>query len=442
MTGDIAGADRSPAAQSQPPWTVSLASFTPCVSPSPRRLSSCFRERGRPVLSTKRQLAWVSLQGRLIGGEEATSVKAIGGGLGPDETVAWELFSPLHRVLIVAVMAVATAESKRSRKISQLQRSVDLRDQVLLGMQQKLDDLCMQMSSAVDWPMKSNNKMYPENDAPPCLELPELNPESGITPLFKNSFGKPKESVIESSKDEMFKSAHVNNCEQEERRMSDLSDFCASVTSSVDIQLSTLAAEQDYFNLRRECEEKDSTIKELTAAIHASGVVSSKRITELEEIIRRKNMVISKMKRDMLVLEQQVIQLTRLRRKSSPTLSNSNDTQLPFMSSNILYDMSNTSPSSSDSDSPSGNTLQRGGVEEKRTQSQPSMKMNSFRKSVDKPRKQHCLSPLKENHMNQRDESNESSRPGQLGPSSGDFKRIRRRAQPESRTPISQRKWV
>ena len=43
--------------------------------------------------------------------------------------------------------------------------------------------------------------------------------------------------MIESSKDEMFKSAHVNNSEQEERRMSDLSDFCASVTSSVDIQV-------------------------------------------------------------------------------------------------------------------------------------------------------------------------------------------------------------
>lgn len=65
-------------------------------------------------------------------------------------------------------------------------------DQVLLGMQQKLDDLCMQMSTAVDWPMKSNNKMHFENDAPSCLKLPELNPESGITPLFKNSLDKPK----------------------------------------------------------------------------------------------------------------------------------------------------------------------------------------------------------------------------------------------------------
>lgn len=41
----------------------------------------------------------------------------------------------------------------------------------------------------------------------------------------------------EFRKDEMFKSAHVNNGEQEERRLSDLSDFCASVTSSVDIQV-------------------------------------------------------------------------------------------------------------------------------------------------------------------------------------------------------------
>lgn len=42
------------------------------------------------------------------------------------------------------------------------------------------------------------------------------------------------------------------------------------------MQLSALAAEQGFYNLRRECEEKDEIIKELTASAHASGVASSK----------------------------------------------------------------------------------------------------------------------------------------------------------------------
>ena len=42
---------------------------------------------------------------------------------------------------------------------------------------------------------------------------------------------------IESTKDEMLKTSIMNMAEQEERRMSDLSDFCWSVTSSVDIQV-------------------------------------------------------------------------------------------------------------------------------------------------------------------------------------------------------------
>lgn len=41
----------------------------------------------------------------------------------------------------------------------------------------------------------------------------------------------------ESLKDEKFEIAATNLVEQEERRMSDLSDFCWSVTSSVDNQV-------------------------------------------------------------------------------------------------------------------------------------------------------------------------------------------------------------
>lgn len=110
-----------------PPPLVSLTPFSPSVYPSPRRLSSCFSQPSRPV-SASRKLAWVSLQGRLVGAEEASSARAMGGGgLSRDEAVSWELFTPIHRILIVAVVAVAVAESKKNRQISQLRKSVELR---------------------------------------------------------------------------------------------------------------------------------------------------------------------------------------------------------------------------------------------------------------------------------------------------------------------------
>lgn len=62
-----------------------------------------------------------------MGAEEASSARAIGGGLSPDEAVAWELFSPIHRILVVAVVAVAAANSKKNRQIFQLRKSVELR---------------------------------------------------------------------------------------------------------------------------------------------------------------------------------------------------------------------------------------------------------------------------------------------------------------------------
>lgn len=66
--------------------------------------------------------------------EEATSARAIGGGggcgggfLGREEAAAWELFSPVQRVLLVAVIGVAVAESRKNRLIAQLRSSVELR---------------------------------------------------------------------------------------------------------------------------------------------------------------------------------------------------------------------------------------------------------------------------------------------------------------------------
>jgi hypothetical protein len=42
------------------------------------------------------------------------------------------------------------------------------------------------------------------------------------------------------------------------------------------IQLSSLAAEQELYNIQKECEEKDAIIKELTAAAHTSSNADAK----------------------------------------------------------------------------------------------------------------------------------------------------------------------
>lgn len=112
----------------RPPSLVSLSPFTPSASPAPRRLSSCFTQPSQPVRA-KRQLAWVSLQGRLVGAEEGSSARAIGGGLSPEEAVAWDLFTPVQRVLVVAVIgaAASAANSKKNKRISELEKSVQLR---------------------------------------------------------------------------------------------------------------------------------------------------------------------------------------------------------------------------------------------------------------------------------------------------------------------------
>lgn len=110
----------------KPPSLISLTPFPPCSSPAPRRLSSSFVPPNEPVRAAK-QLSWVSLQGRLVGAEEATSAKAIGVGLGVEEAMAWDMFSPMQRVLVVAVIAVAVANNKKDREILRLKNSVDIR---------------------------------------------------------------------------------------------------------------------------------------------------------------------------------------------------------------------------------------------------------------------------------------------------------------------------
>ncbi|XP_021772022.1 uncharacterized protein LOC110736176 isoform X2 [Chenopodium quinoa] len=120
--------------------------------------------------------------------------------------------------------------------------------------------------------------------------------------------------------------------------MSDLSDWASSVTSVADIQPNNLAIEQDTYNLKRECEEKDAAIKELSSFIRSKDVVTSKRIEELEEVIRRKCTIITKLKKDLIVLEQKVVNSTRAKRRSFSG-SSLDKKQQPTMSDNLRYDM-------------------------------------------------------------------------------------------------------
>uniref|UniRef100_A0A803LJW4 Uncharacterized protein n=1 Tax=Chenopodium quinoa TaxID=63459 RepID=A0A803LJW4_CHEQI len=153
-----------------------LVTFSPTPSSklNNRRLSSQFSKPSSPIragATKKKTLAWISLQGRLVGADEATSAQAIDGGLSQEEAVGWELFSRIHRVLIVAV---AAAKCEKNRQIFQLRKCVQLRGNSL---------------------------------------------------------------VKAASGDEMFKNrlSISNEAEQEECRMSDLSDWASSVTSVADL---------------------------------------------------------------------------------------------------------------------------------------------------------------------------------------------------------------
>ncbi|KAK4375029.1 hypothetical protein RND71_005706 [Anisodus tanguticus] len=407
------------------------------VSPSPRRLSSCYSQPSQPV-KAKRQLAWVSLQGRLVGAEEATSARNIGGGLKPKEAVSWELFSPIHRILIVAVVAVAAANSKKNKQICRLKKSVELRDQVLLGMQQKLDTLCEQVNYFKDQPETAADT----NDYFLCEQ--HLNQSNNF---YERNMIKGEEML----KFEMPPEA--NQAEPEERRMSDFSDWAASVTSSVDIQLNTSAVEQDFYNIRKECEEKDATIKELSTFLQSSEAFGAKRIGELEDIIRRKNMIITKLKKDILTLEQKVVNLTRLRRPSFSS-TRSKGVQLPPLTNNILYDMdSTTSPSSSDPDSSprripqplffsqdisiyhSENTL-RENQKQEQVDSLPLLV-----KPTDRHPKSRPVSPLKEKSLNQTHDSVSRLKPKQASSISAESRR-RRPPVAKSRDVVAQKRWL
>ncbi|GLU24151.1 hypothetical protein SLE2022_401080 [Rubroshorea leprosula] len=440
---------------------VSLASFSPISSPSQRRLSSNYAKPSQPVLEPRR-LAWVSLCGRLVNAEEASSAKSIGGGggsLGRDEAVAWELFTPIQRFLIVAVIGVAASQSKKDLIIQQLKRSVELRDHVLAGMQQKLDNLCEELSNVREQPgIMGKNGDSPVSEAFGSDSIKFVECGCWFCDQHHERF---VELVANPGKqtcigDEMlhYKMNLANGeAEPEERRMSDLSDLASSVTSAADIQFNNLVVEHDIFNLKKECEEKNATIKELTTFIQSSDMTGSKRISELEDIIRRKNMTITRLKKDMVVLEQRVMQLTRLNRPSS-SVSNSNCWQLPVMTDNLLYDMdSTTSPSSSDSDCSPKNQLQAPTTKvkeeiplhkneftiEQTSAPQEASTPSALVRQTDWHSGCQSVSPLREIAMNQKSGAPSRQRPLSA---SGDRKRIRRRSQSATREATPNKRWV
>ncbi|KAF7066171.1 hypothetical protein CFC21_072197 [Triticum aestivum] len=434
-----------------PPSRVSVRSSS---SSSRRRcaLSSRFREPASP-----RRHAWVSLQGRLVGAEEAASADAAAPGLPSDEATAWELFSPMHRVLLVATVAAASSRSHAARRIEQLQRSIHFRDEVLQSMQQKLDDLLSEMHSLQQQYVKCDSFISTQSEKVELVSSKKLMDEEGTrccacsqlvtaaTPYKTKDF-----CGMDDAKSDVVDRTSVSLVDHEERRMSDLSDIWSVVSSvdnhlSGDNQLSSLAAEQELYNIQKECEEKDAIIKELTAAAHTSSTADAKRIAELQDILKRKNMVISKLKKDMSALKQMVVELTRAKRASSVNL-NTACSELPVMSSNILYDMSSTSPSSSDSESP---VTTRECLNVQPTDGTPGdcESTGSSRVSVRKtslpPAKSSVRStaPLKEKCLNPKVETSLVGRQKQLLSSNGDFKKTRRQSHQDSRNKATKR-WM
>lgn len=214
---------------------------------------------------------------------------------------------------------------------------LDLQDQILASMQEKLDCLCEQVNVIKD-------------QAEPTTALGTS--ECWLCDQHCVQIGVLKGNAT-SEAPEMFKRkmSFPSDVEPEERRMSDFSDWASTVASSMDIQLENLAIDQDVYNLKRECEEKEYTIKELSEYILSKDAESSKRVEELEDIIRQKALIITKLRKDMAVLEQKVVQLTRLGRRSFSGQVKQSMEIIPAMRDNLLYDMdSSTSPSSSDSD--------------------------------------------------------------------------------------------
>ncbi|CAN7037667.1 hypothetical protein BRARA_B00463 [Brassica rapa] len=417
-----------------PPASVHLSPFSSLAPPPSARLHFA-RRRTQPLQSSPR---YTSLKSLLD--DPTSSARSIG----RDEALAWELFTLHQRVMLVAVIGAAAAESKKNGVIRQLRKSIDLKDQVLTGMQQKLDDLCQQLSLV---------KVSGDGD--------------DLESKFKEKFGSENVKFVECgcllcdqhhhSSPAVQDKASTNlvvEAEQEERRLSYLSDWCSSVTSAAELHFDNLSLDQDMLSLRKECQEKDATIKDLTSFLQLTNKACSKRETELEEIVRRKKTIIKKLKRDVLLLEEKVTQLTRLQRPSY-SAAPSNTFEFPMRVDNLLYDLDvSTASSSSDSDTPA-NTPRRTLLEEdapvvsikeeplaleQTYKSAPAKSMASLVKSV-KPSS--VVSPLTTTRKPVAASSSSSSR--MRGASSaGDSKKSRRPVQvaPRASSSGSHKRWV
>lgn len=130
------------------------------VDSSPALVSAvCCKEGNREPVPEKLtaddftgKFAYISLDGRLINAELATSATSIGGGLGDKEAQAWEDFAPMQRVLIVAVSAAvaAAAKQKNSKEIKRLLKTVS--DRVPFSTQSSSSSVAQFLSAVFFWP--------------------------------------------------------------------------------------------------------------------------------------------------------------------------------------------------------------------------------------------------------------------------------------------------
>ncbi|KAF2591687.1 hypothetical protein F2Q70_00040877 [Brassica cretica] len=396
--------DSDPGSYPIPPASVHLASFSSLTSPPPAPSSA-----------------------RSIGG----------GGLSREEALAWELFTPYQRFLIVAIIGVAAAESKKNGVIAQLQNSVDLRDQVLTSMQQKLDALCKQLNHTKD--QSGNGSKVVDLD------------DDDLQSAFREKFGSENVKFVECGC-WLCDQHHHSSPAVQERRMSYLSDWSSSDTTAAEMHFDNLSLDQDMLSLRKECQEKDETIKDLTSFLQLTNKAGSKRETELEEIIRRKKTIIKKLKRDVLMLEEK---LTRPRRWSC-SAAIPNTREFPMRLDNLLYDMDvSTASSASDSETPA-NTPRRTGLEDvpvdsikeepsalgQTQKSAPAKSSASLVKAVEPPS---VVSPLTNQKPVPVSSSSSSSSPRmrRASSSSGDSMKHRRPIQVAPRASFgSHKRWV
>lgn len=148
----------------------------------------------------------------------------------------------------------------------------------------------------------------------------------------------------------------------------------------------------------------------------------------------------------------QLVNFTRLRR---PSFSESQGGQRPHMTDNLLYDMENTtSSSSSDSDSNSVDRLQPPVAETSknaaqkfdsdsttRQNSMPAKASSFFARTRNWHSKSRLESPLKEISMNQRSDAIHSSTQRQLS-AGGDTKRGRRHNLSGKKDATLHKRWV